>query len=73
MKQYRLKITWSNGDSEYSNSFENLDSKLMDEGLKYYAELNQDQYIQIDNKIWAKLHIRKFEYEEVHTEGSEKF
>jgi hypothetical protein len=63
MKQYRLKITWSNGDSEYARkqSFyftqEEIDTRLQ--------AFSKDTYWHIDdNAIVFLSHARKIEFEE---------
>jgi hypothetical protein len=66
-KQYRLKITWSNGDSEYMGPLENTKSEIF--AFSWLA----DGFLKIGDKAYFTSHIRKAEYEEVYQEASEKF
>lgn len=64
-KQYRLKITWSNGDSEYVDSLDNVNQLSLNEPWPKTARFN--------GKVYFTDHIRKVEYEEIYQEASEKF
>ncbi len=71
MKQYRLKITWSNGDSEYVggavNQIRGIDITCW---IPSSSALNVNR---IGDKWYYISNIRKVEFEEVPQERSEKF
>jgi hypothetical protein len=72
MKQYRLKITWSNGQSEYVGS-KCLEKEREDNLLAYATMIENMNCLVNDNKIYALEHVRKFEYEEYIPEKEVKF
>ncbi len=76
MKQYRLKITWSNGDSEYVGKV--IEQKDCAQAYQQIIDsLNMAHIKTIENwdSIVVVEHVRKFEFEEVitHKETDGKF
>ena len=66
MKQYRLKITWSNGDSFSAQDKENLWNDM-----KVFMDLRC--IISIDNKHINLEHVRSIELEEYIPETEVRF
>jgi len=75
MKQYRLKITWSNGDSEYVGPKITSIASHLEERLQHMAETIKAGNLYLIDPLnsYNLSYIRKFEFEEVHQERSEKF
>ncbi len=72
MKQYRLKITWSNGDSEYLTKPNEMTQQKIDTDLRFISTGEKQYYIGDTSIVFLK-DIRKVEYEQVPQERSEKF
>jgi len=63
MKQYRLKITWSNGDSELVGKAREFTDEELEEGIKTFNQMTE---FLIDGKQFIIVsHVRKFEFEEI--------
>jgi|GEM_PF-6277093 hypothetical protein len=72
MKQYRLKITWSNGQSEYLTTPHEMTDQKINYDLHFISTGEKNFYIG-DNYIVFIKDIRKIEYEEYIPETEVKF
>ena len=63
MKQYRLKITWSNGDSEYMGGALEVPQRVLDDTLQMFGDAYP--FYRLAEKLIFKAHVRKVEYEEI--------
>ena len=67
-KQYRLKITWSNGDSEYVGG-----NATKDRMQALVNSLRARESYEVSDILYVSELIRRYQIEEVPQERSEKF
>jgi len=69
VKNYRLKITWSNSNSEYIGSVISMEESYVAKRIEAMSKAEGKDLI-TDTAIYYGAHIRKLELEEVKTDQS---